>query len=104
MDNERLLAAFSYVGWFLTGLLVLLATKNRFVRFHAMQSTILFGGIFISFCILFFIPIVGWIINYFVGLAAFILWIVLIWKAASGEEYKVPIIGDMAEKQLQKIS
>lgn len=103
MDNERLLAAFSYLGWFLTGILVLLVTQNRFARFHAMQSIILFGGIFISFLILFFIPIVGWIINYFVGLAAFFLWVLLIWKSVSGEEYKVPIIGEMAEKQLGRI-
>jgi uncharacterized membrane protein len=37
-----------------------------------------------------------------VGIAALILWILLMIKAYNGETYKLPIVGDMAEKQLQK--
>jgi uncharacterized membrane protein len=46
-----------------------------------------------------FIPIIGWIINIFIGLAMFILWIVLMYKAYHGEKFKLPIVGDFAEKQ-----
>ena len=106
MENNRLLAAFAYLGWFVTGMVLLVGVKkeNDFVRFHAMQSILVFGGVFISLIILLFIPIVGWIVEYFVGLFSFILWVFLLWKAISGDRYKVPVIGDMAEKQLEKIS
>jgi uncharacterized membrane protein len=103
--NENLLAAASYLLGFITGIIILLIEKqSKFVRFHAMQSTILFGGVFVANFVLGFIPILGWLVGLFLSLAAFILWIVLMWKAFQGEMYKVPKIGDMAEKQLAKMA
>ena len=102
--NENLMGAASYLLGFLTGIIFLLVEKqSRFVRFHAMQSTILFGGIFVANFALGFIPILGWIVGLLLTFTAFILWIVLMWKAFQGEMYKVPKIGDMAEKQLAKM-
>ncbi len=101
--NENLMAAASYLLGFITGIIMLLLEKQSpFVRFHAMQSTILFGGIFVANIALGFIPILGWLVGLVLSLVAFILWIVLMWKAFQGEKYKVPYIGDMAEKQLAK--
>jgi uncharacterized membrane protein len=34
-----------------------------------------------------------------IGLAAFVLWIVLVIKAYQGQMWKLPVIGDLAEKQ-----
>ena len=46
--NENLMGAVSYLLGFVTGIIMLLVEKqSRFVRFHAMQSTILFGGLFV---------------------------------------------------------
>ncbi len=109
VSQEGLLAAFAYFVGFITGLPVLLydilrKKKNPFVRFHAMQSTILFGGIYIAMTVLFFIPILGWIIEYFLGFLSVILWVLLMWKAYNGEKYKLPIVGGIAERQLAKIS
>lgn len=102
--NENLMAAASYLLGFVTGIIFLLLEKqSKFVRFHAMQSTILFGGIFVANIALGFIPILGWLVGLVLSLVAFILWIVLMWKAFQGEMYKVPYVGAIAEKQLAKM-
>lgn len=102
--NENLMAAASYLLGFITGVIFLLVEKqSKFVRFHAMQSTVLFGGIFVINIALGFIPILGWLAGLLLSLAAFILWIVCMWKAFQGEMYKAPIVGDIAEKQLAKM-
>ncbi len=103
-SNENLLAAASYLLGFVTGIIILLVEKqNKFVRFHAMQSTILFGGIFVVNIVLGFIPILGWLTGLLLSFVAFILWIVLMWKSFQGEMYKVPYVGELAEKQLAKM-
>jgi len=102
--NENLMAAASYLLGFITGIIFLLVEKqSKFVRFHAMQSTILFGGIFIANFALGFIPFLGWLIGLLLSFAAFILWIVLMWKAFQGEMYKLPYVGTLAEQQLAKM-
>jgi uncharacterized membrane protein len=102
--NENLMAAASYLLGFVTGIVILLIEKqSKFVRFHAMQSTLLFGGIFIANIALGFIPILGWLVGLLLSFVAFILWLVCMWKAFQGEMYKVPFVGEMAEKQLAKM-
>ncbi len=102
--NENLMGAAAYLLGFITGIIFLLVEKqSKFVRFHAMQSTILFGGVFVVNIALGFIPILGWLTGLVLSLVAFILWIVLMWKAFQGEMYKVPYVGEMAEKQLAKM-
>ncbi len=102
--NENLMAAASYLLGFITGVIFLLVEKqSKFVRFHAMQSTVLFGGIFVINIALGFIPILGWLAGLLLSLASFILWIVCMWKAFQGEMYKAPFVGDIAEKQLAKL-
>lgn len=102
--NENLMAAASYLLGFITGVIFLLVEKqSKFVRFHAMQSTILFGGIFIVNIALGFVPILGWLVGLFLSFAAFVFWIVCMWKAFQGEMYKAPFVGDLAEKQLAKM-
>jgi uncharacterized membrane protein len=89
------------VGW-VTGLIFLLIEKeNKFVRFHAIQSIATYVVFFVVYIIFWFIPIIGWIINIFIGIAMFVLWIVLMYKAYKGEKFKLPIVGDFAEKQVK---
>lgn len=103
-SNEQLMAAASYLLGFITGIIFLLVEKkSSFVRFHAMQSTILFGGLFIVNIALGFIPLLGWLVGLFLSFAAFVLWIVLMWKAFQGEKYKVPYVGDIAQQQLKRL-
>ena len=103
-SNENLMGAVAYLLGFITGIVLLLVEKqSKFVRFHAMQSTILFGGLFIINVGLGFIPLLGWLAGLFLSLLGFILWIVCLWKAFQGEMYKVPYVGNLAEKQLAKM-
>lgn len=98
------MGAAAYLLAFITGIIFLIVEKeSKFVRFHAMQSTILFGGIFIANIVLGFIPIIGWLIGLLLSFASFILWILCMWKAFQGEMYKVPYVGNLAEQQLAKM-
>ena len=86
------------LGW-VTGIIFFIMEKdNKFVRFHAMQSIILFGAITVIDIVLSFIPVIGWIFSALIGILAFVLWIVLMMKAYQGQMYKLPVIGDIAEK------
>ncbi len=84
--------------------------KNRFVRFHAFQNIFLHVAAVAIWIILMIltvaasvIPIVGHLIVMLLGLAIwvgfFVAWIVLLIKANQGQMYKLPVIGDLAEKQ-----
>jgi len=79
--------------------------KNSYVRFHSWQSIFLFIAwiaIDIVLMILGHLPFIGWftwILRPLVGLGLFILWIICLIKAFNGERFKVPFIGDLAEKQ-----
>ena len=74
--------------------------ENKLVRFHALQSIIVFGALTIASTILTRIPIVGGFFGAVIGILAFVLWIVLMIKAYQGEKYKMPWAGDFAEKQV----
>lgn len=73
--------------------------KRMFVRFHSFQCIFFALALLIVHVALWFVPFVGWAISMLVSLGAFILWIVLLLKAYQGEMFKLPVIGDMAEKQ-----
>lgn len=97
--EENFEAALSYVLGFVTGIVIFLLEKeSEFVRFHAMQSTIVFLGLTIIQRIFMYIPFFGWMFSWLIGLLGFVLWILLIIKAYQGERYRVPIAGDFAEK------
>lgn len=91
-------AALSYVLGWLTGIIFFLLEKDKFVRFHAMQSIVTFGLL----TIISFVPIIGWVLAPFLMIVGFVLWLVLIFKAYQGERFKLPVIGDFAEKQLER--
>jgi len=92
-------ALLSYVLGWVTGLIFYLIEKdNKFVRFHAMQSIVTFGGLNVLIMVLIFIPVLGWIVMPIVSILQFILWILLMVKAYQGEMFKLPIAGDIAEK------
>jgi uncharacterized membrane protein len=77
--------------------------KNRFVRFHAFQCIFFGVALIVIHIALMFIPIIGTVISLLVSLAAFALWIVLLIKAYGGQMFKLPVIGDMAEKQANAV-
>ncbi|MFB6216608.1 MAG: DUF4870 domain-containing protein [Candidatus Aenigmatarchaeota archaeon] len=105
--EENVAGALSYLLGFITGIVFLLSEKeSHFVRFHAVQSIIFSLGIwFLSAMLgLVFMPIpnigptIASFMSYIVGYGGLILWIFLMYKAFRGERYKLPVVGDYAEK------
>ena len=90
----------SYLGGFISGIILFVLEKeNKFVRFHAMQSIILFGGLFaLQMALVFTIVLI--VVVPFINIGGFILWILLMVKAYKGEMYKLPIIGKIAEQKI----
>jgi len=99
------MAGLSYVFGWITGLIFFLVEKqNRFVRFHAMQSILFFGGITVIDIVLNiignfgFLGVLTFLLSSAVGLIGFVGWIVLLINGFQGKYFKLPIIGDYAEK------
>lgn len=84
--------------------------KSRFVRFHSFQNLFLHVAAFVCWIALFiisavlaFIPILGHLVAFLLwmvlSVGLLIVWIMLLIKANQGQMWKLPVIGDMAEKQ-----
>jgi uncharacterized membrane protein len=98
--EENVAGLLCYVLGWITGLIFFLIEKDsKFVRFHAMQSIIVFGVLSVVSIVIGWIPIIGWGISGLISLLALVLWIVLMIKAYQGEKFKLPWAGDLAEKQ-----
>jgi len=107
--EENVAGLLSYVLGWLTGLIFFLIDKRPFVRFHAMQSIIVFGGAHILFFIFFFGGFLGgvfgglamagisWAIYLLSELALLVCWILCMVKAFQGQRFKLPVVGNIAE-------
>jgi uncharacterized membrane protein len=73
--------------------------KKPFVRFHAFQCLFFSVALFVVHIVLMFVPLIGWAISALVSLGALVLWVVCLIKANQGQWFKIPVIGDIAEKQ-----
>lgn len=99
--SPSLTAALAYVLGFISGLIIFVLEKeNRFVRFHAMQSILLSVSFFVLGIIAGCIPVIGPAVSIIVSLASLVCWLIGIVKAAQGEYFKFPWVGDYAEKQI----
>lgn len=104
-NSKNMNGALAYVLGPITGILFLVTEKDDdFVRFHAMQSTILFGGIFVIHILLGIFWQLSLMLGPIISLASIICWIVAIYQAYSGKRFKFPVVGDIAEEQLKKNS
>ena len=97
--DENIAGLLCYVvGWISGIIFLLIEQENKFVRFHAIQSIIVFGVINIASFIVVWIPFIGGFISWLVSVLGFILWIVLMVKAYQGVKYKLTWSGNLAEK------
>jgi uncharacterized membrane protein len=108
--TQNVAAGLSYVFGWISGLIIFLTEKqNRFVRFHAMQSILFFGGISILEIVLRFftgLPVLGIFIDLILALLTligFVGWIVLMINGFQGKYFKLPIIGDYAERYADQV-
>jgi uncharacterized membrane protein len=111
--SENLAGALCYLLWWVTGLVFFLIDKRPFVRFHAAQSIVVFGGLqVLNFVvgIVFGISVfggvrsmsLGWALYSLIELVSVVLWLVLMIKAYQGERFRVPIAADIAEQLFGK--
>jgi uncharacterized membrane protein len=99
--NQNVAGLLCYLAGWVTGLIFFLVEKeNKFVRFHAMQSIITFGGLSALSIVLTWVPIIGWMLLPIVSIIWLILWVLLMVKAYQGQLFKLPVIGDLAEKNI----
>ncbi|ELY56175.1 hypothetical protein C491_14547 [Natronococcus amylolyticus DSM 10524] len=112
--SENIAGALVYLfAPFIAVLFYLLEDRNEFVRFHAAQSIVVFGGffavgmgVFMMGFVLEFLPFVGWMLSLAISMLTFlvlaplgfILWVLLTYKAVTGERYALPVAGEIAER------
>ncbi|SNR58593.1 DUF4870 domain-containing protein [Halorubrum vacuolatum] len=107
--------ALTYLLGPITGILFyIIETEDRFVRFHAAQSIVVFGGLFalsivftVVGAVLAAVPVIGWVVGIVLGLVSLllapiglVLWLLLMYKAYVGEEYALPVVGGVVENNM----
>lgn len=113
--NARNEAVFSYLlGWFSGLIFFLIERRNRFVRFHAAQSFITFGVIFIVYVVLRLlggIPLIGFLLSPILGVVTFIVltlafltWLFLMFQAYRGNYFRLPIVSSYADSLVDRFS
>ena len=105
-------AVLAYAGWWVTGAMFwFVERRDACVRFHAVQATITFGvlAVIIGLCgmlamvSLSFLP---WGFSIFITAAAVtwltgvVLWLMSLWKVSSGDEWRIPVAADLADRLL----
>ena len=108
--DSNLMGALAYLFGLITGIIMyVVKPEDRYVRFHAVQSILLNVALIVIFIvasivmvILAFLPVAGQICALLIYpvlmLGSLLLWLFMMYKAYSGERYKLPYIGEMAEK------
>lgn len=100
--QENVAGLLCYVLGWVTGLIFFLIDKRPFVRFHAAQSIVTFGGLMIiqiglTFFHGFGMWVIGGMLSMLVGLLSFILWIYCMVKAYQGQMFRLPIAAGIAD-------
>jgi len=117
----RLLAVQSYLFGWVSGLLLFLLNRNRFVRFHSLQSLLFFSisNVLSLICLAFLvflaflkktptnnptaISFIGMALLLFFALLnffTFVVWIVGMFEAWQGRSYRLPFVGPLSENML----
>jgi uncharacterized membrane protein len=111
---ENIAGLLCYVLGWVTGLIFFLIDKRPYVRFHAAQSIVVFGGLHIIQIILgqifgFGFLFGGWgafslglVLFQLINLLLLILWILLMVKAYQGDRFRVPVAADIADRLFGK--
>lgn len=111
--QENVAGGLSYVLGWITGLIFYFIDKRPFVRFHAAQSIVVFGGLHILSIVLGMVLGVGMFMPHGAGVVAgagmmglwsllgiveLVLWILLMVMAFQGKKFRLPIAADLADK------
>ena len=108
--SPRFAASLAYAGWWITGVLFwLVEARDTYVRFHAAQSVAAFG--LIAAMIAGFSALAVLSLSYLPGAfspfvwaamltwaGGVILWVVSMWSAATGRQWRIPIAAELADR------
>jgi uncharacterized membrane protein len=100
--QENIAGLLCYVLGFVSGIIFLLIDKRPFVKFHAAQSIVVFGGLtVIRIALIFMHGMLGGIIGFglfgLIGILGFVLWLLLMIKAYQHQMFRLPIAADIAD-------
>jgi uncharacterized membrane protein len=103
--QENIAGLLCYLVVWITGIIFLLIDKRPFVKFHAAQSIVVFGGLTIIRIALGFMTatsgVIGWgvmgLLGLCVGLLGVVLWILLMVKAYQHEMFRLPFAANIAD-------
>lgn len=101
-------AVLSYLLLWFSGLVMFFVErKNRFVRFHAAQSFLFCGAVFVVYVVLrllTLVPLVGFLLSpilavllWVLVIPATLIWLFLMFQAYRGVTFKLPIFGELAD-------
>jgi uncharacterized membrane protein len=108
--TENVASALCYLVGLVTGIIFLVIApynRNKTIRFHAFQSIFAHIAVIILW-ILFTIAVgmigvfthgIGFTLFPLFSLAAIALWLYLMYEAYNNRKVKLPLVGDLAEKQ-----
>jgi len=108
--SPRVAAPLAYAGWWVTGVVLwFVERRDRTIRFHAAQSIAAFG--LVAFLVLAFgalalasLSLLPAAFTLFLWAAVatwvggVLLWIVALWKAATGHAWRIPVAADLADR------
>ena len=107
--SENAASAIAYLTFIPAIVFLLVPPYNAspYVRFHAWQSILLNAtaaavSFLLSFVLVFFMVFGEFLLvtlTRMIWLAWFVLWLVCVVKALNGQRFKIPLLGDLAEKQ-----
>ncbi len=100
--DKNTAGALSYVLGPITGVIFLVLEKDPYVRFHAMQSIVVFVTLFVLQFVMsatiILLPLVP-----LITVLGFVLWLLLIYKAWQGDQWEVPVLGKYSKKFGKKV-
>lgn len=104
--TDNVAGALCYLFGFITGIIFLVIApynQNKFIRFHAFQSIFLnvaWIALYVALGVLTVITHgIGFLLYPLVGLCGFVLWLYMMFTTFNGKKIRLPVVGDLAEKQ-----
>ncbi|MCK4268317.1 MAG: DUF4870 domain-containing protein [Actinomycetia bacterium] len=111
--DPKLAALLAYLfGWVGGLIFYIIESKNKYIRFHALQSILFNVSVSIAFILLGVVfgilgaipgigvvfALLGGLIYFGLAIGSLVVWIILMVKAYQGEKWLLPVIGDIAEQ------
>lgn len=99
---SNIAATLAYAFGAISGIVFLMIERDdQFVRFHAWQSILTFVGALLASLLVASFPIFGGLLNFLLSVALIGVWLLLMVKAFTGERFKLPYVGEIAERQIR---